>query len=257
MPFAVPLPATFGHSWDDFVAGWCLGAPPVVPEGDATAALEALDRVCPGYVAALASDPTRGLLVAVPAIEFGRVLKQCETMPGFEKILPRLQRGDRSAFSEAHYASALRRAGCQPEIEPALGAAVLDTAVEWNGIRIFSEVISPERADAVVAAQSELQLLANAVRDAVPGFVVEVLLETDFTSETQEAVLSALGTLPLGVARRHEGLATIVRRPAAIPVHVGPTLSYEGSAPVVAAGSCRVEAGVAAAGVETRAPAVC
>jgi hypothetical protein len=50
------------------------------------------------------------------------------------------------AFSEAQYAAALRAVGCAPEIEPKLERAVLDNVVEWNGVRIYSEVISPERA---------------------------------------------------------------------------------------------------------------
>lgn len=243
------LPAAFGPSWDQFVANWCLSVPPGIPEKEAIAALEALERLCPTYVVVLVSGPTRGLAVAAPAIEFGRVLQQCEGMPGFQKILPRLRRGDRSAFSEAHYAAALARAGCNPEIEPASGVAVLDTAVDWHGTRVYSEVISPERADAIVAAQTDLRLLANAIRDAVPGSVVEVLLETDITPETQAAVLRSIQALAPDEPTRIEGLATMVRRAASIPLQVGPTIRYEGPGPVIAAAAGRVEGDVAAAGV--------
>jgi hypothetical protein len=243
------LAAAFGRSWDYFVSNWCLGVPPVVPEAEAIAALEALDRLCPNYVAAVVSGPTRGLAVVAPAIDFGRVLQRCERMPGFEKILPRLQRGDRSACSEAHYAAGLGIIGCNPEIEPPLEGAVLDTAVDWRGTRVYSEVISPERADAIVAAQTDVQLLASAVRDAALGFVVEVLLETDITPETHAAVLRSLQGLPLDEPTRIEGLATIVRRAASVPLQVGPTIRYEGAGPVVAAAAGLVHGGVGAAGV--------
>lgn len=246
---ALTLPIAFALSWERFVADWCLGVPPVVPEDGAKAALDALQRLCPGYVAALVSGPTRGLGVVVPAIDFGLVLRECERMPGFEKILPRLQRGDRSAFSEAHYAASLSRAGCDPQIEPEVGAAVLDTAVDWAGTPIYSEVISPERAAAIVAVQADLQLLANAIRDTVPGFVVEVLLETDLTPATQAGVVRSLQELPLDEPKRFEGLATMVRRAASIPLEVGPTLRYEGSGPIVATAAGRVDQGVGAAGI--------
>jgi hypothetical protein len=243
------LPEVFGSSWDDLVENWCLGIPPVTSERDTVAALEVLARLCPDHVGTLVRGASRGLGVIVPAIESGRVLQACEAMPGFDKILPRLQRGDRSAFSEAQYAAALGRLGCAPELEPQVESAVLDTLVEWKGIRIYSEVISPERADAVVAADVDVQRLANLVRDRVPGFVVEVLLETDITPEIETAILNHLEALPLDQPVKIGGVATMVRRAASIPLQVGPTLLSEAPGPVLGAAAGVVGEGVATAGV--------
>jgi len=243
------LPEAFGTSWNQFVEHWCLGVPPMTSEGDTVARLEVLARLCPDYVSALVGGPNRGLRVIMPAIERGRVLQACEGMPGFEKILPRLQCEERSAFSEAEYAAALARFGCAPELEPQVEAAVLDTVVDWHGIRIYAEVISPERADAVIATQSDVQRLANVVRDRVPGFVVEILLETDLTQETERAILSHLEALPLNQPLKVSGVATMVRRPASIPLQVGPTLPSEAPGPVIGAAAGVLVDGVASAGV--------
>jgi hypothetical protein len=243
------LPPAFGPSWNDFIAEWCLGGPPVTSEAESTAALSALSRLLPEYVAALVSQPTRGLGVIAWAIDLGAVLAACERMPGFANLLPRVQQGDRSAFSEAHYTAALARIGCNPELEPASGTGLLDTAVDWNGMRIYSEVISPERADAIVAAQQDIQALAIALRDAVTGSTVEVLLEADLTPEIQAAVLRAVHDLPFDEVTTIQSVGTMIRRVASFPLQVGPTLRHDGETPIVAAAAGRVEAGIGTAGV--------
>jgi hypothetical protein len=249
----VTLPLEFGPSWDAFVAEWCLGTPPVLSEIEVVGALETLKCLIPERFRDLISGPGRGLAFVLPAIDLGRILQACEKMPGFHKILARLQRHDRSAFSEAQFAEALSRIGCKLELEPRLGGAVPDTAIDWHGVRIYAEVISPEHADAIVSAHSDVRDLANAIKDIVPGCVVEVLLETDINPEVSAAVLRAVNALSGDQPTRIEGLATLVRRPASIPLQVGPTLNYTGLGPVVgtAAGLIegRVDGVVGAAGI--------
>jgi len=170
-------------------------------------------------------------------------------MPGFAGLLARFRQGERAAFSEANYAAALARIGCSPELEPVLGAGRLDTVVDWHGTRIYSEVISPERAEGIAKVQTDVQALAVGIRDALKGSTVEVLLETDLTPEVHQAIVAAAPGLSLDEVPRIEGLATMVRRSSTLPVQVGPTLPSKGDTPIIAAASASIEAGIGTAGI--------
>jgi len=191
----------------------------------------------------------RGLAVVARAIDVGSTLATCESMPGFPRLLTRFRQGERGAYSEAKYAAALVRIGCRPELEPVSGSGLLDTAVDWNGVRIFTEVISPERAEAIAKVQTDVQALASAIRDTLSGSTLEVLLDTDLTPEVQGAILHAAPELPLGEVTSIAGIATVVRRASSLPLQLGPTLPSPGDTPVIAAASGKLEAGVGTAGI--------
>jgi hypothetical protein len=177
------------------------------------------------------------------------MITACEELPGFHKLVPRLEMSDGSAVSEARYAAALVRAGYSPELEPQVATGLLDAAIDWEGGRIYSEVIAPKRAEAIVAAHADVDALAGALCGAISGIVVEVLLHSDIGPETLPRILASLHDLPTGVPRTVEGIATIVQQPSAVPPMVSPLLPSSGSDPVLAAAVGRVEGAQATAAV--------
>jgi hypothetical protein len=245
------IPAAFGTSWDDFVENWCLGVAPATDPPETVLALDALARLTPEYVARLTNLPTRGLGVIAPAIDMGATLAACESLRGFSALLMRIRQGDSSAFSEANYAAALIRKGCTPELEPVSGSGLLDTAVDWRGTQIFSEVISPERAESIVKVQNDVHALANDLRNSLTlaGSTVEVLMETDLTPQTHSAVLDAASGLPVNQETRIDGLASFMRRTSSMPLQLGPTIASKGDTPVIAAAAGKLDAGVGTAGI--------
>jgi len=196
------------------------------------------------------ATPGRGPGIILPAIVLGRDLRACEDLPGFERLLPRIQRGDRSAFSELRFAAALTRLNLRPEIEPQLGSTVLDTAVDYEGTQVYCEVIAPERADAITSIQPAIQALAETIRDRVTGSVLEVLLDTDIGPETSAAVLDVLPRVSGPDPVEFEGLGTFVRRPASIPLQLGPTIfAPRGGRPVLGAAAGGIDGSVVSAGI--------
>ena len=181
-------------------------------------ALDTRKRILPTHFDRLRSRSDRGLGVVLPFIDLGSVVSACEELPGFHRLLPRLELFDGSAVSEARYAAALVRAGYSPELEPQVGTGLVDAAIDWEGGRIYAEVIAPERAEVIVAAHSDVQALAGALCGAISGTVVEVLLHSDIGPDTLPRILASLPDLPSGVPRTLEGFATIVQQPGAVPL---------------------------------------
>jgi hypothetical protein len=155
------------------------------------------------------------------------------------------------------YAAALAEAGCTLALEPDSGAAVRDTEVEWEGGSILTEVIAPDRAEAIVAAQSDLESFAKNLCDGIAGVVVEVLFESDVTLDAVDRVRSLLPNVAPDSPLRVDGFATIAQRAGTVPLQLGPTVPYAGTDPILGVGSGRVDGapgGVSASGVIARMP---
>ena len=250
MPHYSPsLPSELGSDWDTFVTDWCLGIPPVLSPNEVVQALDTLKRLLPIRFEKLCLNTDRGLSVVLPFIDLGSVITACEELPGFHKLLSRLEMSDSSAVSEARYAATLVHGGCIPELEPQVGTGLVDTAIDWKGDRIYSEVISPERAKAIVAAHADVQSLAGALCGAISGIMVEVLLHCDIGPDTLTRILDTLHDLPAGVPRIVEGFATIVQQPGVVPPVVSPSLPSPDITPVLAAAVARVEGLQATVGI--------
>ena len=242
-------PPELAPDWDTFIRDWCLGVPPVLSLDEVAQALDTLKRILPTHFNRLRSRSDRGLGVVLPFIDLGSVVSACEELLGFHRLLPRLKLFDGSAVSEARYAAALVRAGYSPELEPQVGTGLVDAAIDWEGGRIYAEVIAPERAEAIVAAHSDVQALAGALCGAISGTVVEVLLHSDIGPDTLPRILASLPDLSSGAPRTLEGFATIVQQPGAVPLILSPSLPSSGTDPVLAAAVGRVEGTQATAGV--------
>src|SRR5437764_918269 len=107
------------------------------------------------------ATPLRGIGLITLTVHPGAVLRACEQLPGISEVLARIRHGEQSALSEAVIAAALVQVGYLPELGPTLGSGRLDVLVEAEGSPVYVEVISPERADAILEAQVAIQALAR------------------------------------------------------------------------------------------------
>src|SRR5207248_5029471 len=85
----------------------------------------------------------------------------------------------------------------------------LDASVVVNGTTVFIEMISPERADAMIDADAALGTLAERLRDDNRGKKIELLLEGDISDEVIAEVRRLVSEAPL-----HSGIQ-VVRTAAA------------------------------------------
>jgi hypothetical protein len=208
-----------------------------------------LKRILPSHFEKLRSKPGRGLSVILPAIDLGLILSSCEELPGFSKLISRIDMAEASAISEARYAAALIRTGYSPELEPQVGTSLLDNSIDCEGIRIYSEVIAPERAKAIVAAHADVEALAGKLCGSIDGIVVEVLLHSDIGPDTLPRIRACIHHLPVGDPQTVDGFATIVLKPGIPPLLLGPSLPSHGMDPVLAAAVGRVEGVQVTAGI--------
>jgi len=168
------------------------------------------------------SNQYRGLAVVLPFIDLGLTVAALEDSPGFEKLIPRIEMSDRSAISEANYAASLARAGYFPELEPAVETGLLDTAITVEGRRVYSEVISPERAQVIIAAHSDVHILANDLLGMISGVILEILLHSDINAESLPRIASILDSLEMGMPKTIDGFASIVQKPGVVPPVLSP-----------------------------------
>src|SRR5437867_2565448 len=146
-------------------------------------AIEALDRLWPEYVDRMIASSSRGVNVINYAILIGSILRLTEHLLGFAEVLHRLRGGEQSAFSELFVAAHLVQVGYAPQLEPTLNGNRLDCVVRADDIPVYVEVISPERADAIIEAHNAIQALAVQLRTENPGRKMELLVSVDLDDE--------------------------------------------------------------------------
>ena len=186
------IPPEFGGSWAAFLQDWCCGGSLATSAAEVARALSAFNRLWPAEVARLASDSPRGLGVAAPAVELGRLLHACETAPSFDKVLKRLVNGERSAYSELVLVAALRRLGYGAQFEPPIGGRVLDARCLVDGVPVYCEVVAPERSDASVKQQRIVDETTAAIRRSVSKCRVEIEIRGDIDVAAIEQIAAAV-----------------------------------------------------------------
>jgi hypothetical protein len=184
--------AEFGATWSDFVRDWCLGVEPTESPIIAWSALETLDRLWPEYLDRIVTMPLRGIAVITPAIHIGTVLKACEPLTGFPEVLARIRQGEQSALSEAVITAALASIGYCPELGPILGKNRLDVLVQTEDAPVYIEVISPDRADAIVEVHNAIHTLARRICEAQKGMKIELLVEVEVNQAIADRAVSFL-----------------------------------------------------------------
>jgi len=109
-----------GANWFEIIERWYIGNKPSISAHQGWEALCTLDRLLPDEIERFLSCGAQGPSAIGYLLNFGITLKRCEGLVGFGKILNRMKKGERAAFSEAPIASELVKIGYLPKLEPLL-----------------------------------------------------------------------------------------------------------------------------------------
>jgi hypothetical protein len=188
--------ASFGRDWDEVLTEWARGGPMNVTAEDGWAALGALERLRPEYLAEVHETQIRANFTLSHLIAHGMDLLACEGLPGLSRIIDRIEKGDLGGASEIRAAAFFRRLGLSLTLEPVLDGKKPDLAVEGEG-RSYLEVIGP----GWPAALKELVGLLDEAADALVSVVkvgqhLQVAFLRDPTPSVIGVVATALPSLP-------------------------------------------------------------
>lgn len=204
-------PTVLGLSWDAFVREWVLDGELAYSQDEVQRALSAIERHWPEKVLEVVNGPARGTAIAVPVVDHGLLLADCERLNGFDAVAARLRRGERSAYSELVLASALCRLGHSPILEPPIGGKCLDASCEVDQVPVFFEVITPERSDESGERSEWIDRLTQAVKLAVKGCRVEVAVQSTLDGISIERIVDLVTTVPAGCWMQLDSLARVRR----------------------------------------------
>lgn len=187
------LPIEFGKTIQEFKDEWCVGVALGYSDDEVMEALAALKRHFPKKVSDAVNMTGRGISLAAPLIQLGRMLLTSENKLGFAKVLARLliEDGYKSAYSELILVDLLERAGFATDLEPPILGKVLDAVATVQGKKVFIEVIAPEVSD---KGQEKSKLVAI-LHDKLKVFTelnIEIGLEDGFEKEEIEPLVQAI-----------------------------------------------------------------
>ena len=207
----IAFPNDIISQWSDFVTSWCLGAVPAEPPVAVDRAFRTLRRLWPEYVYDLQAQDRRGLLTVAPAVSLGLTLAACEPLTGFDPVMARVRRGERSAQAELEFAAALVRSGFIPELEPEIASKKPDCLVKIGSEVVFAEVIAPEKSGAI---GNEYAMVHRVVEELVArnrGTATEVLLAVDSAAHLDTIIDSVTATPPDDAVHYVEGVGSVQR----------------------------------------------
>jgi hypothetical protein len=138
---------TIADSWDSFRHEWCLDVDPGYDQAYAVRALQALEALWPEVLAELHGSGGRGIGAVGYPIHLGSALADTRECAGFESVLRRARKGERSALSELQFAAKCQRAGFKPDLDVEIGGKRLDLAVTIDGMMVYVEVVTPDKSD--------------------------------------------------------------------------------------------------------------
>jgi len=168
-----------GASWSHVVQTWFLGQPTTIAEDQGWLALGTLERLAPERIDELNQLPTSFPLLMSRAIRLGLDLALCEPCTGFERVLARARKGERSAISEIMWGALLIRAGYSIELEPAVGTRRADTLIATEHGNVYAELIAPGMSKETTQKLEAMRVLAERVRLVSPRIRLELHLSKD------------------------------------------------------------------------------
>jgi len=189
---------SFGSDWNAVVAHWAQGGPVNTNAEEGWAALGALERLRPGYLADCYERQALGNAEFAQLLAHGSDLLACEHLPGLDRVLGRLEHGERGAMVELGVAAFFARSGFIPVIQPQQTGKVLDLGLDVAHRRVFVEVIGPTWSDAAARLRDQLKGAAETLfahlgpnQRLQVGFLVE---PTDVVVDRVDAAMSRLVT---------------------------------------------------------------
>jgi len=181
-----------GASWSHVVQTWFLGQPTAIPEDQGWLALGTLERLAPERIDELNQLPTALPLMMSRALRLGLDLALCESCHGFERVLARVRKGERSAISEIMWGALLIRAGYLIELEPPVGRHRADTLIATGVNNVYAELIAPGLSKETTQKLEAMHVLAERVRLASYRVRLELCLSKDPRTIDGDELLSCM-----------------------------------------------------------------
>lgn len=192
------LPIEFGKTLQEFKDEWCIGVALGFADEEVVEAIAAVKRHLPQKVAEMVNGTSRGISLAAPLVNLGRMLLTSENKEGFEKVVARLKSdaGYKSAYSELILVDQLERAGFKTDLEPPILGKVLDAVTTVDGKKIFIEVIAPEVSD---KGQEKAKLATDLLEKLKPlkDLNIEIGIEDGFGYDKIESLVNAIQTMEI------------------------------------------------------------
>lgn len=178
-----------GANWSEIIERWYIGNKPSIPAHQGWEALCTLDQLLPDEIERFLSCGVQGPSAIGYLINLGIILKTCEGLIGFNKLLNRMKKGERAAFSEALIASELVKIGYPPELEPLLNGKRPDALIRVRGKKVYIEVITPEESDKIKNDYSKMEDLTKKLIKQNPGTIIDIYLKCEPSSNNLNILL--------------------------------------------------------------------
>lgn len=179
----------FGLSWSEVVARWYFGSSPSIPTDIGWEALGALERLWPEYLDTVLREVTK-VNIMPKVIDIGITIEACENLVGFDKVLERMKRGEKAAFSEAFFAAELLKIGYALVLEPSLDGKQLDALVNVQDKQVYIEIMTPEPSKVMKQDYAGMNDLAKRLTEQNPGASIDVYLLAEPTSDVLDTILN-------------------------------------------------------------------
>lgn len=131
-----------------------------------------------------------------PAVDFGRIIADCEHLDGFGPVMERVKAHEQGASSELVVGAMLVRLGYHPLFGAPLEGKVLDLRVDLGPTAVYFEVAAPHRSDVAQEAQQLASDLTRRLQSQNPACRVEIALLTDLTEEASKQIEQMVARVP-------------------------------------------------------------
>jgi hypothetical protein len=214
---ATQIPEEFGGTWDAFSTDWCFNQPMADSPYEISCALSTLRRLWPEKVKRLVDKMARGANFVASEIELGNLLRACENITRFKKVLNRLRTGETPAYSEMIVVAVLKQLGFTPKFGEKVDRISPDAECIVYGQRVFFEVYAPERA---VSSKDQMKIVSRlnqAIRANVHGSRVEIEIIDCFEVKDIDPTVVAIQSAPPSVWQPIQSWARARRVPYGQP----------------------------------------
>jgi hypothetical protein len=158
--------------------------------------LGALERLRPGYLAEYYERQAVGNAQLSQLLAHGSDLLVCEQLDRLDRILARIDHGERGAMVELEVLALFVRCGYVPVTEPDRDGKVPDFAVDIADQRVFVEVIGPPWSDPAATLFEQLKDAAETLFEVLdPNQRLQIGFLVEPTAPTVEQIVAALDGL--------------------------------------------------------------
>jgi len=183
------------YDWNEISQKWLLGTRVNYPREQCETAFNTVERLLESGWIDRYSKGARGIAIAIPIIELGRVLGLIENVPFAGSIISRMNNLDLypPAWSEAQFLSRLVEIGVDVRILVSQHTKHPDFEVSGHGLSVFVEVSQPEWSNEWRKTMRELTLTSQDILEITPnGTRIEGHLRRNPTAGDRLLIVEAI-----------------------------------------------------------------